>query len=114
MAEGRVEMTLTRSEIMSRIKSNSQEEKTWRKELRKANPRLRRGKILECQVDAIDRKERVAYFYDSCFWHWCVDHPPKVRTVWWFQKLLRNACRDVVVTARLEAAGWEVARVWSH
>jgi DNA mismatch endonuclease, patch repair protein len=76
-------------------------------------------KIDEARVirpDVVFTRQRVAVFIDGCFWHGCPDHggQPKQNSQYWGPKILRNKERDREQVARLEAAGWQVLRVWEH
>ena len=66
--------------------------------------------------DVVFTKQRVAVFIDGCFWHGCPQHSqrPKQNSCYWGPKISRNVERDLEQTARLEAAGWTVIRVWEH
>lgn len=59
---------------------------------------------------------KLAVFIDGCFWHGCPDHGtiPKANGDWWAEKLQSNRTRDERVTAVLQAAGWNVLRLWTH
>lgn len=68
------------------------------------------------RADIVFPKARVAVFVDGCFWHGCPEHGtwPKASAEWWKQKIESNQHRDRDTTARLEAAGWRVIRIWEH
>ncbi len=68
------------------------------------------------EADIVFPRLRVAVFVDSCWWHACPEHGtlPRVNREWWESKLQRNRERDGDTTARFEAAGWQVVRVWEH
>lgn len=55
-------------------------------------------------------------FVDGCFWHGCPEHfiMPKTRRDFWLDKIRDNQARDVETSARLEALGGTVVRVWEH
>jgi DNA mismatch endonuclease, patch repair protein len=59
---------------------------------------------------------RVAVFVDGCFWHVCPEHgrDPRVNEWYWAPKLRRNMERDRAADVALDAAGWQVVRVWEH
>ncbi len=59
---------------------------------------------------------KTAVFVDGCFWHGCPKHAtvPKTNRDYWLPKLAENKERDRRQTALLQAAGWEVIRVWEH
>lgn len=68
------------------------------------------------RADVVFRRARVAVFVDGCFWHGCPDHGtwPKANEQFWRAKILANRARDSDTSARLEARGWLVIRVWEH
>lgn len=68
------------------------------------------------RADVVFPKARVAVFVDGCFWHGCPQHGtwPKASANWWKKKIETNQDRDRDTTARLEAVGWRVIRVWEH
>lgn len=67
-------------------------------------------------IDIAFTRVRVAVFVDGCFWHSCPQHAtrPTANREWWAAKLARNRERDLETTAALEAAGWNVVRIWEH
>ncbi len=67
-------------------------------------------------IDVAFTRAKVAVFVDGCFWHSCPQHAtkPAANDAWWAQKLARNVERDAETTASLQAAGWQVVRVWEH
>jgi DNA mismatch endonuclease (patch repair protein) len=74
-------------------------------------PSLRR------KVDVVFSRARLAVFVDGCFWHGCPEHGRRHHGVngwYWPDKIARNRTRDLDTTARLEAEGWRVVRVWEH
>jgi DNA mismatch endonuclease (patch repair protein) len=68
------------------------------------------------RADVVFPAARLAVFVDGCFWHGCPEHRtlPRANGSWWMQKLEANSRRDLETTARLEACGWTVVRVWEH
>jgi DNA mismatch endonuclease (patch repair protein) len=62
------------------------------------------------------KKQKVAVFCDSSFWHgynWPKRKKDiKVRKRFWFKKIEDNMRRDKKVTARLRKDGWKVLRFW--
>lgn len=66
--------------------------------------------------DVVFTARRVAVFVDGCFWHVCPVHgrQPTRNTGYWSPKLARNVERDRANDAALDAAGWQVVRVWEH
>ncbi|MFB7893499.1 very short patch repair endonuclease [Microbacterium sp. NPDC056044] len=67
-------------------------------------------------ADILFRGSKVAVFIDGCYWHGCPDHfkPPATNVAYWSAKIARNHERDLDTTARLEARGWRVLRIWEH
>lgn len=67
-------------------------------------------------VDVVFSRQKVAVFVDGCFWHNCPRHGhiPRTNSDWWRIKLEANARRDADTTAKLEALGWTVIRIWEH
>lgn len=66
--------------------------------------------------DIVFPRKRLAVYVDGCFWHRCPIHgtAPRANQSFWEHKLNANVERDRNVTARLEAVGWHVVRVWEH
>jgi DNA mismatch endonuclease (patch repair protein) len=72
---------------------------------------------LRCEPDVVFTRVRLAVFLDGCFWHGCTAHRavrPKANAEWWANKLATTVARDRRNDAALEAAGWQVLRVWEH
>jgi DNA mismatch endonuclease, patch repair protein len=71
---------------------------------------------LRRRADIVFRGPRVAVFVDGCFWHRCPTHGtmPASNSAWWSEKLSANVERDCDTNRRLEAAGWQVVRIWEH
>jgi len=67
-------------------------------------------------IDIAFTRLRLAVFVDGCFWHRCPFHgtAPASNAAWWAEKLRRNRERDAETGAALQAAGWEVLRIWEH
>ena len=68
-------------------------------------------------ADIAFTKLKIAVFIDGCFWHGCPDHgqtATKQNTDYWSAKFLRNRERDAETNQVLEAAGWQVMRLWEH
>jgi len=109
---------LTRSEIMSRVKSkNSQAERSLRSALHVEGLRFRLHRRVEgVTVDILFPGPKVAVLVDGCFWHGCPKHAtyPKSNQDYWLPKLAENKKRDADQSARLRKAGWRVIRVWEH
>jgi DNA mismatch endonuclease (patch repair protein) len=66
--------------------------------------------------DVVFTRARLLVFLDGCFWHRCSEHgtSPKTRSDYWRIKLDANVERDRRHERALEAAGWQVIRVWEH
>ena len=111
-------LPLTRSELMRRVRQrDSAAELSLRSALHKKGLRYRVHQRLEkVTVDILFTRSRIAVLVDGCFWHGCPEHAtyPKTNTEYWLPKLEENKDRDRRQTARLEAAGWKVIRVWEH
>ena len=110
---------LTRSELMSRIRSrgNKKTELALLDLLRKHKLKgWRRHQPLPGTPDFVFRKERLALFVDGCFWHGCLMHssPPVKNRAFWKRKLDANKTRDRKVTRTLRSQGWRVLRIWEH
>lgn len=108
-----------RSAVMSRIRSKGNRDTELRMvALFRAHGihGWRRGERLFGKPDFVFRCQKVAVFVDGCFWHGCPKPKhaplPKVRAVWWAEKLSRNKKRDRLVTKTLRKEGWRVIRIW--
>ncbi len=109
---------LTRSQQMSRIKSNNTAPEmhlaaALRRTGLSASPHQR---VVGVQVDLVLRRPRVAVFVDGCFFHGCPMHyvRPRSNAGFWAAKLRENVARDCRQTLSLEAGGWIVVRAWEH
>ncbi|UKJ62597.1 very short patch repair endonuclease [Cellulosimicrobium cellulans] len=72
---------------------------------------------LRRRADIVFSRARLAVFVDGCFWHGCPEHGPRrfgTNADYWNSKIAENRARDLDTTARFEAAGWQVLRIWSH
>jgi len=109
---------LTRSEIMSRVKSkDSAAERSLRSALHAEHLRFRLHRRVEgITVDIVFAGPRVAVFVDGCFWHGCPRHAtfPRSNQGYWLPKLAENRDRDKRQSVRLRKAGWKVIRAWEH
>jgi DNA mismatch endonuclease (patch repair protein) len=104
---------------MSSVRSTGTRlEENFAKSLRRAklgrferNPRNVAGR-----PDFIFRKQRVAIFVDSCFWHGCRWHcrMPAANANYWRAKIARNRRRDKQVNRLMQRDQWRVVRVWEH
>ena len=109
---------LTRSEIMSRVRSkDSGAERALRSALHAEGLRFRLHRRVErVTVDIIFSGPKVVVLVDGCFWHGCPKHAtyPKSNQHYWLPKLTENKDRDKRQSVRLRKAGWRVIRVWEH
>lgn len=126
-----------RSDVMSRIRgrgNRSTEMKLvsafkaagirgWRRHVRLKPRAVKEGhgvghplERLKVEPDFIFRPQKLAIFVDGCFWHGCPLHgtKPKANAEAWQRKLAGNVLRDERTTKALEAAGWQVVRIWEH
>jgi DNA mismatch endonuclease Vsr len=73
-------------------------------------------KIERTRPDFAFPRYQLAVFVDGCFWHGCPQcgRRPASNTNYWNVKLDRNIQRDREQTARLQATGWTVLRLWGH
>lgn len=110
-------MGMTRSEIMSRIRSaETGPERELRATLRSLGIRGYRKNWGRPSVDVAFVGKRVAVFVDSCFWHGCPRHGkiPRTNGGWWAEKIRRNRARDAKATRHYRRLGWTVMRFWTH
>jgi DNA mismatch endonuclease, patch repair protein len=108
---------LTRSEIMSRVRSGDTEiELVIRRLLWARAIRYRVRPKLFGRPDLSIRRVKLAIFIDGCFWHGCPSHytSPKSNADFWRKKLRRNMERDKLVRKELHRLGWRVMRIWEH
>ena len=108
-----------RSRVMASVKKQGTRlEKLCSRRLREAGwSRVERQvAALVGTPDFVLRRQRVALFVDSCFWHGCRRHlrMPRSNADYWSSKIERNRARDRAVSAALRRAGWRVVRVWEH
>lgn len=68
------------------------------------------------RADVVFTRVGLYVFLDGCFWHGCPDHyvAPRTRGEFWQAKVTDNIKRDGDTTARLQALGLSVIRVWEH
>jgi len=107
-----------RHKNMSNIRSyNTLPERLLRRELKKNKLYFSRNvKNIIGKPDFVSRKNRLAVFVDSDFWH---GHPrrfimPKSNLNYWKKKIQRNKARDKEVTRLLKSKGWKVIRCWEY
>jgi len=114
----RPQKPLTRSEVMSRVRSkDTGPEMVVRRAFWAAGLRYRlHDKRLPGKPDLVFPSRRLVVFVHGCFWHGhsgCPRHRiPKTRTDWWAGKIRRNQERDEAARAALEASGWTVLIGW--
>ena len=107
-----------RRKNMQAIKSkNSEIELLLRKDLWQRGLRYKKNvKEIIGKPDIVFKKEKVAVFCDSEFWHgynWEERKDDfKSNREFWIPKIERNMERDKEVTERLEKDGWVVLRFW--
>lgn len=109
--------TEQRRKNMQAIRSISQIETIFSKELWKKGVRFRRNvKDLYGKPDIAIKKYKIVIFIDSCFWHQCPLHAvrPKSNTDYWEKKLARNVARDKEVNDYYEEREWKILRIWEH
>lgn len=111
-------MTLTRSQIMARVKSSGTScELAVRKLLTSMGYRYRlHGKHLPGSPDVYFIGKKKTIFVNGCFWH---HHEvcgrgkiPKTNREYWENKLLKNVERDEKNSNDLESMGWGVLIIW--
>ncbi|MBY6203251.1 very short patch repair endonuclease [Maritalea mobilis] len=109
---------LTRSEMMSRIRSkDTKPEMLLRKGLHAAGYRFRlHVSGLPGKPDIVLPRFRSVIFVHGCFWHGhsgCKNYRiPKTRTEFWTTKIAANRDRDSRAMASLLDSGWRVLVVW--
>ncbi len=110
--------SLSRSELMSRVRSRGNEttERRLASLLRRAGlSGWRRHQPLPGRPDFVWPRLSVAVFVDGCFWHGhdCGKNiSPRTNSDAWQSKIRRNKARDRRVTRLLRDRGWLVLRIW--
>lgn len=109
----------TRSRVMSAVRSkNTKLEQILIAALESAGLTgfERYVKSLPGTPDIVFEEQKVAVFFDSCFWHGCPKHlrKPSSNQAYWRPKIENNMRRDRRRRAALRRAGWSVLRVWEH
>lgn len=109
---------MTRSELMSRIRSVSGMERRARPlATLAAGCRLRhQPKGVFGRPDYASKSRKVAVFVDGCWFHSCPRHftMPKTNRPFWRRKFKRNVERRREVSAVLKGDGWKIMRIWEH
>lgn len=74
----------------------------------------RRGYKVKGHPDFVFLDQKIAVFVDGCFWHGhdCRNTRPADHQEYWQRKRERNIQHDHEITARFEARGWTVIRIW--
>ena len=105
-----------RSYNMSRIKASETKLELKLKKFFKILGFVYQPKNIYGKPDFAHRKEKIAVFLDSCFWHKCPKHykKPSTNKKFWVEKINKNAIRDKKVTRKLKKGGWKVLRIWEH
>ncbi len=109
---------MTRSELMSRIRSVSAMERSAGAFVRRRTgmPLMHQPAGIYGRPDYANKRRKVAVFVHGCFFHKCGRHGsiPKTNTAFWRAKFERNAARHKSVSRRLRSCGWRVVTVWEH
>ena len=108
---------MTRSEIMSRIKSkNTKPEILVRSYLHREGFRfVLNKKDLPGKPDIVLPKHKTCIFVNGCFWHAhdCKNFKmPKTNVDFWKDKFQNNKKRDKRKSRQLRNSGWRVLTVW--
>lgn len=104
-----------RSYIMSKIKSRETKIELSFKELI-TGLRFRYQPKVIGKPDFASKKQKIAIFIDSCFWHKCPKHfrKPNSNKSYWKAKIDRNVERAKEINKWLKKDGWTVLRFWEH
>lgn len=114
----KLRQALTRSQIMSRIRSeNTRPEILTRAAVHAVGLRFRKHvKDLPGKPDLANKKQRWAIFVHGCFWHshrGCkLASSPKSNTGYWAPKLKGNQERDIQKIKALRSEGFRVLVIW--
>jgi DNA mismatch endonuclease (patch repair protein) len=109
---------LTRSEVMSRIRSqNTTPEMRVRSLVYASGIRFRKHvNDLPGKPDLANRRKRWAIFVHGCFWHshdgCSLASRPKSNATYWGPKLKGNVARDCQKVFELERLGFRVFIIW--
>jgi len=109
---------LTRSEMMSRIRSqDTQPELRTRSAVHSLGLRFRKHvSDLPGRPDLANKTRKWAIFVHGCFWHHHLGcklaSTPKSNQTFWSEKLARNEARDIEKIAGLIALGFDVLVLW--
>lgn len=107
----------TRSAIMRKVKSKGNRSTELRLMGVFHEQRItgwRRNYPVKGHPDFVFLDEKVAVFVDGCFWHGhgCRKKMPEDNKEFWINKVSTNKARDIIITERFEARGWNVIRIW--
>ncbi|HEY1037033.1 MAG TPA: very short patch repair endonuclease [Candidatus Paceibacterota bacterium] len=110
-----------RSEVMSKIKSESMLEKAFAKELSKIvyplGYRYRLNyKNAPGRPDIAFVSRKLAVFVDGDFWHGYkfAERKAKLKQAYWLEKIQTNIRRDKRNRRKLKKNGWTYIRIWEH
>lgn len=108
---------LTRSQLMSRVRSNKNATTELRMMRLLREYRLsgwRREYPLLGNPDFVWPKYKVILFVDGCFWHGhdCRSLKPRRNARLWAEKIERTKIRDRRNNRMLHSIGWKILRVW--
>src|SRR4051812_9333807 len=109
---------LTRSEVMSRIRSiDTRPERATRSAVHALGVRFRKHVAnLPGKPDLANAKQGWAIFVHGCFWHSHANcklaSSPKSNKEYWSPKLLRNKARDRQKISLLRRLGFRVLVIW--
>lgn len=117
----RKESSLTRSKIMSTIKSSGTKiERQVRVILTELASTFEEhpGDVFG-KPDFIIRPRKIAIFCDGDFWHgYNISTNPRLNVqrnrAFWLKKITANIARDIEVNRKLQSDGWQVIRLWEH
>lgn len=109
--------TEKRSSIMSKVhsKENKSTELKLIRYFKENNIHgWKRGYKVKGHPDFVFLDKKIAIFVDGCFWHGhdCRNTHPSDNAEYWQKKRERNIRHDQEITARFEARGWTVIRIW--
>ncbi len=107
------------SATAKKIKSkNTKIELALRKELWKMGYRYRiHDKTMVGTPDIVFRKQKIAIFCDSEFWHgkkYIEGQKFKKNILYWESKIKNNIKRDKIVNETLKKEGWTILRFWGE
>lgn len=107
-----------RSRMMRSIRAiDTAPERMVRRYLHAVGLRFRlHDRSLPGRPDLVLARRKIAIFVHGCFWHQHMGCPfattPSTRPEFWQAKFASNRARDLAVTERLTALGWQVLTIW--